>query len=368
MSYDPFARGEHPVGVRSVDLKDPARDRLLPLELWYPAAEEHRGQDLSDETRDHYKWMAAAPEATQDAVRDAAPRGPRNGRFPLVVFSHGWGGHRRQTTHFCIHLASHGYVVASPDHTGNTMVDTMELFMKVQAGGALPDAQELMGGFIANRPADASFVIDQAFAGGLGAGAESIDADAIGMTGHSFGGWTTLTTTGRDPRIRAALPLAPAGGETPLIRDLNPLADALDLDWKRDVPTLYLVAEFDNLLPLEGMHDLVKRTRGPAKMVVLLNSDHMHFCDRVEETHEMFRVMGGMISGGMEGAPDFGSILEKLKPASELCPGEAAYAFLQGLGLAHMDAHLRGNGEAAAILEGDVEALLRERSVAVKVA
>ena len=142
MSYDPFARGEHPVGVRSVDLKDPARDRLLPLELWYPAAAEHRGQDLSNETRDHYKWMAAAPEATQDAVRDAAPRDsvPQNGRFPLVVFSHGWGGHRRQTTHFCTHLASHGYVVASPDHTGNTMVDTMELFMKVQAGGSLPDA------------------------------------------------------------------------------------------------------------------------------------------------------------------------------------------------------------------------------------
>ena len=28
-----------------------------------------------------------------------------------MAFSHGFGGHRRQTTHFCIHLASHGYVV-----------------------------------------------------------------------------------------------------------------------------------------------------------------------------------------------------------------------------------------------------------------
>ena len=60
------------------------------------------------------------------------------------------------------------------------------------------------------------------------------------MTGHSFGGWTTLAVTGRDSRIRAALPLAPAGGETPLLAGRNELRESLDLDWKREVPTLYL--------------------------------------------------------------------------------------------------------------------------------
>jgi hypothetical protein len=40
------------------------------------------------------------------------------------VFSHGYGAHRRQSTFFCTHLLSHGYVVAM-DHTGNTVFETI---------------------------------------------------------------------------------------------------------------------------------------------------------------------------------------------------------------------------------------------------
>lgn len=36
MTYDPFRRGAHPVGVRTVDLVDEARDRKLVAEVWYP--------------------------------------------------------------------------------------------------------------------------------------------------------------------------------------------------------------------------------------------------------------------------------------------------------------------------------------------
>jgi len=35
-----------------------------------------------------------------------------------------FGGHRRQSTFFCTHLASHGYVVAAADHTGNTTLES----------------------------------------------------------------------------------------------------------------------------------------------------------------------------------------------------------------------------------------------------
>jgi hypothetical protein len=91
----------------------------------------------------------------------------------------------------------------------------------------------------------------------------------------------------------------------------------------------------------------------------------------VEQTHEMFRTMGGMITGGLsagdvEGIPDFGSILKDLKPASELCPGDQAYTYLQGLGLAHMDAHLKALPSAAELLAGDLQALLAGRGVGVK--
>src|SRR5581483_3209459 len=65
------------------------------------------------------------------------------------------------------------------------------------------------------RPGDVSFMIDRVLddAGELAA---NIDPERIGMMGHSFGGWTTLAVTGRDPRIRAALPLDPAGGTNPI--------------------------------------------------------------------------------------------------------------------------------------------------------
>ncbi len=75
MAYDPFSRGTAPVGVRTVNVADGARgERPLTLEIWYPAADAHAGQDLTDPTRDSYDLLPGFPAVTQDAVRDAAPR------------------------------------------------------------------------------------------------------------------------------------------------------------------------------------------------------------------------------------------------------------------------------------------------------
>ena len=153
--YDPFERGPHPVGARAFEWRDETRDRALPIEVWYPASEAHRGQDQDDATRDRYQPLPIAPEVTQDAVRDAEAL---TGRFPLVVFSHGFGGERRQSTHFTTHLASHGYVVVAMDHVGNTTADMME------SAGAAPDP-DMIGRFMSDRPVDASFVIDRVLAG-----------------------------------------------------------------------------------------------------------------------------------------------------------------------------------------------------------
>jgi dienelactone hydrolase len=347
------------VGVITAEWKDGARDRALPVEIWYPAAAAHRGQDLDESSWDRYKPMPMAPEVSQCAVRDATPEpGPR----PLIVFSHGFGGERRQTTHLCTHWASHGYAVVAMDHVGNTALDLMQSAM----AGEKANPQVVMQQFIADRPADASFVIDRALAGESGL---AIDPERIGISGHSFGGWTTLATTSRDPRIRAALPLAPAGGKTAMT-DLgltDDMSEALELGWDRPVETLYLVAEFDSLLPLDGMRDLLARTPEPSRGINLLNADHFHFCDRVEETHELFKTMGPVLgaAAGDEG-PDMDAILAGMKSSAELCPGESAYALLQGLGLAQMDSGLRQDADARAFLAQDLVAVLAERGVAVE--
>ena len=355
MSYDPFGRGPYPVGVRTVDTVDRARSgRPLTFEIWYPAANEYSGQDLAEGSRDSYDLIPGFPPVWQEAVRDAAPG---RGKFPLVAFSHGFGGHRRQTTFLCTHLASHGYVVAAVDHTGNTIFDILQFVMAIQMGAEPPDPHVLLRECMEARPADVSFLIDQMQNGLVPEIGPLIDPKSVGMTGHSLGGWTTLAVTGQDRRIRAALPLAPAGGSSPM--PVDPLKGSLDFDWRREVPPLYLVAERDSILPLPGMHELFSQTRSPKRMAVLENADHMHFCDRVEETHELFRTM----------APpgDFERIAKTVPPASELCPGQHAYLFARGLGLAHMDAHLKGEAAAARFLAGDLRGALADRGVAATV-
>ncbi len=350
MAYDPFARGPHPVGVRSTHLVDPARDgRSLAVELWYPATDEHAGA-----TTDAYELFPGLEAVAQDAVRDATPRA---GRHPLVLFSHGFGGHRRQSTFLCTHLASHGYVVAACDHTGNTVFDVMQAAMQARSGAPAPDTAAILRGFIGDRPADVTFLLDRILDGTAGGLDAHVDPERIGVTGHSFGGWTTLAVTAADPRVRAALPLAPAGGPSPL--PTNPLGDALDFAWGRHVPTLYIVADRDTLLPLEGMHVLRDRTPGTPPMVVLENMDHMHFLDRAEQMHELFRMMP---PPGV-----FKAIAQRVPPIGQLAPPDHAYRAIRGLGLAHMDAALRGHAGAVELLTGDVAAVLAAQGIRASV-
>jgi len=353
MAYDPFARGPYPAGVRTARLRDASRDRALPVELWYPGSDTERGRDLDPAHQDHYEVLPGFPAQPQEAVRDVEARA---GRFPLVVFSHGYSGDRRQSTHFTTHLASHGYVVASVDHTGNT---TLDVFQNAADTGADATLESALAGIVESatqRPSDVSFVIDQVLAG-AGDLSDHIDENAqIGMTGHSFGGWTSLMVTGNDERVGATLPLAPAGGSVSWDGP-NPLGDALSFEWHRDVPVLYLVAERDTLLPLGGMRELLAKTPSSKRMIVLENADHLHFCNRIEVVHEVFRTMPppAIFREAIAGVPPF----------AELCPAEPAYAFL--CGLAHFDANLKRDANAARFLEGDLRAELSARGIAAEI-
>jgi predicted dienelactone hydrolase len=348
MSYDPFGRGPFPVGVRTASLHDATRDRALPTEIWYPAGTAHRGQDLTEATRDEYSILIGLPGVRQDAVRDAAPA---PGRFPLVLFSHGYSGHRRQSTFWTTHLASHGYVVAAADHTGNTTKEIIEQTLAAQAGKTVPSLLDNVVSSIAERPDDARFLLARMLAGAAGPLAEHVDAEHVGMTGHSFGGWTTLTAVHREPRIRAAVVLAPAGGFAPAAP--NPLAETVELAWERKVPTLFLGAALENVLSPASVADLYERTRDPKRMLVLENADHFHFCDRAAEVHEIFRAMPWPGGGA--------AMAERIPPFADLVPAEAAYDFTRGAGLAHFDAVLKGSSEAEAWLGNDAPRVLAAR-------
>ena len=320
--YDPFVRGRFPVGVRTIQALDPARDRLFPCEIWYPAAGRHTGGD------------AGRDAAALDAV------------CPLVVFSHHSSGNRRSSTFLATHLSSHGYVVAAMDHS-----EVVAPELQRTDGESDQRRAERVQGWIANRVPDIAFLLDHLVGGASPDLDATPDASRIGIVGHSFGGWTALAAPSADRRLRAVVALAPGGSAR---RRPGIIPATLAFDRGRAVPTLYLVAELDTALPLGGMHELFDRTPPPRQMVMLRRADHLHFVDDVEGEHEAMRAI-----------PATGELawIKQMRPITELCSGEQAHLFVRGLALAHMDATLRDHEQARRFLRADIRAELAARGV-----
>jgi dienelactone hydrolase len=322
--YDPFVRGPYPVGVRSAEVR--RADRPLPYELWYPATGRIFGLDLSPATQDTFAVLPGSTPLKQAAVRDAEPDG---GRFPLVLFSHTSLGHRRQSTFLCTHLASHGYVVAAADHTGNTFADLVE---RARTGTVLDAAQRqaLIARIIGDRVPDLRFLLDSLLGEPeLGFAA---NASGVGVVGWSFGGWTALATPEVDDRVGAVVALAPGGSSNPVP---GVIPATLTFEWQREVPTLFLVAERDRFTPLDGIFELLDRTPSAKRLFVLRFADHDHFGDDIEV---------------------------------ELCPKQHAHLFTRSLALAHLDAVLKANAAAKQFMAAEPAAVLRARGVQVLLA
>jgi len=297
--YDPFLPGPFLVRTRTFEALDRLRNRVFPCEVWSPAGA---------------------------------------GNYPLIVYSHHSGGHRRAATFLCTHLCSHGYVVAALDHSE---VVVPELTRK--EGEAPEQAAARAEAVIASRVPDLRFLLDQVHSSG-----------PFGIVGHSLGGWTVLATPDVEPRIRAVVALAPGGASNPRPGILRA---KLPFHWERDVATLFLVAENDVCLPLDGMFEVFERTPATKQMVILRRADHMHFMDDVEKWHEAARNMPA--TGVLAWIP------KEMRPIAELCSGEQSHLFVRGLTLAHLDAVLKGKEEAQRFLAGNIEAELAARGVEV---
>ncbi len=152
------------------------------------------------------------------------PVSPAGRPFPLVVFSHGYGGGGTANLFLTKHLASWGFVVASPDYPDPDQM------VRIRGGGTnTPILQYLRNALrlartgldfpfddYAFRPAGLRTVIDQMLAQNAddtSALHGAIDPDRIAVAGHSLGTFTALSVAGldpqwTDPRIRAVLALS----------------------------------------------------------------------------------------------------------------------------------------------------------------
>lgn len=350
-TYRPFDRGRAPVGVHSHDWHDHSRNRPIPTEVWYPATDAYRGADLDPHRQDSFQpgWVLPGdPDptpVTQAAVRDADVL---PGTHPMVLLVHGWAGYRREATFLGTHLASHGYVVVSPDVMGSTYPDVDAFLRGQEPTGPAKALVDHFAAIAVNRRSDVPFLIDQA------AKLYDIDSRNVGVTGASFGGWTALNAPSWDDRIAASLPMCPA-------TDLSHAADApgpftLDSDWKRDVPTLFCVADRDAILPLYGQLAAFRQTPASWKrMAVLADADHNHFVDDIDTGQTWLAEFTRRVADAFPNGPgNWDVIAQTVVDHDELVPGDVAKTFWQGLATAFFDANLHHSPDGLAVINSNL--------------
>ncbi|HTV49929.1 MAG TPA: hypothetical protein VME21_02010 [Steroidobacteraceae bacterium] len=160
--------------------------------------------------------FAYGPQFSSVLAHDAPPTRACGAAVPLVVFSHGDLGCGLQSVTFTEELARHGYVVAAPDHADAALCHTP------MSGSSLPSAPPAQPPILRpqawseesrqDRRQDVESVIDELLADREFASV--IDAQRIGLAGHSLGGYTVVGIAGgwpswKDARVRAVLALSP---------------------------------------------------------------------------------------------------------------------------------------------------------------
>lgn len=337
---DRFSRpGPYPVGVRTVVFVDEKRHdphaqgpRTLVTEVWYPAVDEARGGKPTT----FVEFFGAHPEAAEAFVRHFKGKldevnqrfrsiGARDvkiraGKFPLLVFSHGNGGLRHQNVFQCDHLASHGYIVASPDHTGNAGVTVLPDKVVPYERGGRSRAME-------DRPRDVKFLIDSLLAAAARDDswlAGGIDAARIGALGHSFGGLTCCQAAAIDRRIKAVLPMTLALTRPP-----------------DDVPLLLMLGALDRTVDEAGniaSTSVYLSAPGPKHLLSLRRGGHFSFSD-------MDRINPGFGDGIGKETRD--------GKTTEFLGSELTKEIINTYSLAFFDAYLRGDVSALELLRSN---------------
>ncbi|KQT65858.1 MULTISPECIES: alpha/beta hydrolase family protein [unclassified Aureimonas] len=176
--HSPMAAGaEAGVGVRRIEVPSPERGRPLDVTIWYPAASGGSEVVLGDTP-----FFTGTP-----AQRDAPVA---EGRFPLVLLSHGAGlaGQAEMMSWIAAPLAQRGFIVAAPTHPGNggpkrSAAETMKLWLRPSDISRTLDAMERAEPFVQHQA-----------------------PNRVGVLGLSMGGSTALALAGArfDARLLAA--------------------------------------------------------------------------------------------------------------------------------------------------------------------
>lgn len=288
--------GHYRVGYKPVEIiyqtRVESEQRTIRLAIWYPTLDtegiDARYFDLIVR-RGIFHGASAAHKET----------------MPVLVFSHGHSGFAEQSHFLTEYFASHGWIVVAPDHVGNTMADT-------------PERDDLSTAGV--RPQDVSAALDALYELPQSHPVHGLASQTdIVISGHSFGGYTTLAVAGTtfiveeiqetcsqdpestpfchmntpeqaelfkegflDPRARAAIVMTPVGFEV--------FQDGLQ---NVAIPALVITSREDKILPREQEGDPIWQSmRGSEHLRVdFVRGGHFTFANLCEMfgTVEVFR-------------------------------------------------------------------------------
>lgn len=182
--------------------KAPETPRKIAVEFWYPT--NRTGSEVKYDIKN-------------------APISEVQGSYPVLIFSHGAFGVRRSNASTFRELASHGYIVASIDHTyhsfytsfadGSKIPVNMDFINDVMASqtGKLPEQEvfRISHEWLKLRTGDIGFVIDSIKSGKLGEQGKILtghtNLSKIGLFGHSLGGAAAAQVCREREDVQAAL-------------------------------------------------------------------------------------------------------------------------------------------------------------------
>jgi hypothetical protein len=246
------------------------------VEVWYPA----NAGSIGSTPRDIYNFLDYVPTAFKDfvvgvdptivgkvnfpdvatpavynavqpAFRDVAASG--DGPFPLVLFSHGASGYRTQSTFITAHLASWGFVVASPDYLERNIRNTLG------EPPALPRSDTEVA-------ADAIDAVrsESAVAGNLLSG--TVDPTRVFPIGHSAGGSTSIRLINR-PDVPSIIPMAAGISPLQIINGTTPVLPA-------NKAITWMGARLDGIVPVDNSRNGFDYTSGERRLIEVAGSGH----------------------------------------------------------------------------------------------
>jgi predicted dienelactone hydrolase len=314
------------VGKRTIEItSEPGR--VLSAEVWYPADP----AEVVGVAQAQYTFPGLAYSSS---VAYDSPPVSAAGPFPLVVYSHGSGGLRYVSSFLTEALAARGFVVVAVDHTGNTALDAF-------AGTELPRDE-----IVRIRPVDIRAEIDAmatASADPASPFAGAVDADRVGLVGHSAGSTgVLLTAAGRDaaeadPRIKAVVGMGPY---------VDPISD--DELASLDLPVMLISGTRDTTTPIKTQTaKAFKKIPGdPLIRVDLKDAGHQSFTD-VCYYQELIAATPGVAAPVVEAVDDFAkeACLPKFLPIAK------AHTLIDRYAIGFFERYVDGDKAAAKLLK-----------------